>query len=148
MGRSGHVYISSFLTLLSCGVFYWTILTGRYQLQAGLSEGRKALFFLVFPIIIYFVFWFSTTHGIADVATIIAGDKRSDNVVLEKKFTLSRGCKYRLIGDYLKNAYPSYLCVNAKAFDSLPKEAIYHLQISEAFFGTHIARFDLAERQQ
>ena len=95
------MYISISLTLLSCGAFYWTILTGMYQLQAELSEGKKTLFFLVFPIVVFFVCWFSTVHGIADVATTFFGSTSIANATLEKKITTSRGCKYRLIGDYL-----------------------------------------------
>lgn len=142
------MYISSSLTLLSCSAFYWTILTGKYELQTQVSQGKKTLYLLAFPIIVFFACWLSTTHGVADVATIFTGEEKTDNAVLEKKFTLSRGCKYRLIGDYMQDASPSYLCVDEKAFESLPQKALYHLHISESFFGTHIARFDLAERQQ
>ena len=141
-------YISSMLTLLSCGVFYWTILTGKYQLQTGVSQGKKALYLLAFPIIVFILFRFSITHGVADVATIFTGNKRMENVVLEKKFVSSRrACRYRLTGDYMKNANPSYLCVNADVFESLPEKAIYHLQISETFLGTHIAHFNLPEHR-
>lgn len=140
-------YISSVLTFLICGVFFWVILTGKYRLQTTGSQGKKALYLTIFPIIVFVLFRLSITHGIADIATVFTGNKTMEDVILEKKFVSSRACKHRLTGDYMRNASPSYLCVNADVFESLPKNAIYHLQLIKTFLGTHIARYDLVEHQ-
>jgi hypothetical protein len=83
------------------------------------------------------VFWFSwlpLAQGVGYLVTLAIGQQTSQHVWLKKGG--GRPCSFRLEGEALFRAVPSYLCISREQYDSLPaQETTFVLSGSQSWFG-------------
>jgi hypothetical protein len=133
-----HISIAS--TAIFISSYYWALATGRTDFRQGTSAALKILVILFLPVIIFFFFLISITHGIADIATQAFGTDKILTAELSKHHQYSRrSCQYRLNGYEIENAMPNYICVSEAEYSSLPEVGTYLLQTKETSLGLHIS---------
>lgn len=115
-------------------------------MQEGISEQRKIFSLLMVAVLLSFMSWVAITHGVGSIATRIFGVEKIVSVQLRKHNNLGRRlCKYRVQGAAIEQAFPSYLCLSASAFQSMPKTEAFKLHIEEAYFGFHVVDFEFED---
>ncbi len=92
----------------------------------GFVAGKLALGFagIITPLFMFVLFWVVMVHGLAAIATLMAGSPHSVVTELHKTHHLSRyACDDRLEGEILGHAVPDHLCIPYAVY-SAPGESI------------------------
>jgi hypothetical protein len=131
--------ISAIVSLLITSIVWWRHWTGRHVINYKNIKSKPTRIFctyLFLPLVAFMFIWVAMVHGLASGITIIIGKPKEETTALITKYTSStRGCDYRLEGEYLNKAFPSYICINRERYEMLPKNVSVKLSGKETDFG-------------
>jgi len=114
-------YLSITSALLMTIYLYWGFGTGRIKMQERDSKTKKIFALLFLPCLVFGVFWLVLVHALADIFTLTIGTQHQESALLLKEYSSSRrSCHYRLTGESLNRAFPSYICLSSSAYNAMP----------------------------
>lgn len=89
---------------------------------------------IAIPLVVFWVSWLPLTQGVGYLLTLAIGQETNQRVWLKKG--VGRPCIFRLEGEALTRAAPSYLCISKKHYDRLPtQETTFVLYGQQSWFG-------------
>lgn len=121
-----------FVTIFTWGA-YWS---GRAEFRPNTSRFMKGLVYALVPFISVGFIWVALIHGVGSIISLSLGNETEVVVELSKELHHSRrSCDYRLEGEFLAKAFPSYICIGEKSFQKLPEKAEYKIKGHEHYLG-------------
>ena len=137
------VYVSIFISAIYCPVFYLLATTQKPIIKIFKSYIGRIFQFLFIAVVMTFIFWGVVVHGAADLLTQIIGKTTSIESELSKTYSASRrSCDFRLEGDAIKEAMPSYICISELLYSELPAQKIFKLEGKRSYLGFHIKKIN------
>jgi hypothetical protein len=137
--------ISAIVSMLFIGIVWWRHWTGRQVLSYKNIESKLSKIFItyiLFPFVVSMLIWVSMVHGFASGINIIFGKPKEAVTMLVKSHKSSRrSCDYRLEGEYLSKAFPSYICISQEYYEASPKNVSVKLSGKETYFGFLVQNF-------
>ncbi len=129
-------YITAlFITIL----FSWAVFTGGWKTRTQKKFAQVLLSITFIPLIFFGISWLTFSYGMPALYTRILGNDISLITNMEKdKNSSRRSCDYRLKGDVMSKAFPSYLCINKEYYLKEPKKVSVRLTGKESYFGKFI----------
>ena len=109
IGYSVTIIISVLLT----GFSYWRVLKKPTDKFIKLSFIMKFFWFLLFPLIPFFMCWVTFIYSVPAIYTMTFGHPYEVSGTFEKEYShRSRGCDYRIKSKVIDNAFPSFVCIS------------------------------------
>jgi hypothetical protein len=137
------VYVSIFISAIYCPVFYLLATTQKPIIKIFKSYIGRIFQFLFIAVLMTFVFWGVVVHGAADLLTQVIGKPTTIESELSKTYSASRrSCDFRLEGDAIREAMPSYICISEPLYSELPAQQIFKLEGKRSYLGFHIKKID------
>lgn len=135
-------YLAIAITVMVTLYLYWAYGTGQMEMQKGISSSKKTFALLVLPFFVLGAFWLIFVHGLPDIVTLMAGDHHLESGLFLKEHHISRrSFDYRLKGEALDRAFPSYVCISSSFYDALPATPVVTtLEGKISVLGFHIQR--------
>ena len=94
-------------------------------------------------VVMTFIFWGVVVHGAADLLTQIIGKPTTIEPELSKTYSASRrSCDFRLEGDAIKEAMPSYICISELLYSELPAQQKFKIEGKSSYLGFHMKKID------
>lgn len=89
---------------------------------------------IAIALIVFWFLWCSLAQGIGYLLTLTIGEETSQRVWLKKGN--GRSCYFRLEGEFLSRAVPSYLCISFAEYKQIPAQgAMFTLHGPQSWFG-------------
>jgi hypothetical protein len=121
--------VSLVIGILETLFVWWVYSSGRAQFKENTSSAAKTLFYVLVPFLCVGLTWGALVHGVSSFVNRINGHVEEINVNLAKVQPYKSGrCRYRLIGDYLEAAFPSYMCINQTFFEGHLEDGVVTLR--------------------
>lgn len=131
------------VTTLVSAFYVYMLWTSSDKLDAVYKRYYKWMVYLSGPCIIYFLGYVGLIYGLGDVLHHISYQPHTIHEIVQKEFVdTKKGCKTRLVGQFLKEAMPPNICVSQSHFDMLPPKVAMNLIGGQSYFGFHVSRYE------
>jgi len=141
--KNSGIYLSVFLSAIYCPALYFLAATQKPMIKIFKSYIGRILQFCFIAIVMTFIFWGVIVHGAAGLLTQAVGKPITIKAELWKTSIASRrGCDFRLEGDAIQRAMPSYICITESFYSELPTHQAFKLEGKRSYLGFHIKKID------
>lgn len=135
------LYVSAFLSAIYCPALYFLAVNQKPMIKIFKSYIGRIFQFCFIAIVMTFIFWGVVVHGAASLLTQAVGKSITIEAELWKTSIASRrGCDFRLEGDAIRGAMPSYICISENLYSELPAQQKFKLEGKISYLGFHIKR--------
>ena len=130
----------SLIITIPLSITYWHAhWTGKIvtDFKAPAATIKKVTFlYLGIPAMFLFLSWASIIHGLASGINLAFGTPYTRLENLKKDHDIEKfGCDYHLKGEYLKDAFPQYMCITKEFYEQEPKSVQIKLTGKKTYFG-------------
>jgi uncharacterized membrane protein len=138
------VNASYVVTTIACVLFLVIIIwNGRMRLKyyfRGKSKSKKLFHILILPFVLWLYIYIALTHGLMSLATYTFGNSAEFTISGNIEHSFAKGCDYRFKSDFVKTAFPSYICLDRTIYMRNKSNMEITFEGRQSIFGIQVTK--------